>query len=85
MVERIHPYLLCAHEDRGGPHVDIHERPVLARPMSGEVDLLAVPELLAGIDRLGAHLVRSSDEVVDVAPDRLLPRVPEEPLRRRIP
>jgi hypothetical protein len=85
VVDRVHPDLLAADEDRGGPHVDIHQRPVLAGPPGHEVRYSTHPGLPGDAHRLGVQLFRSSDEVVHVAPARLRLRVPEEPFRRRVP
>ena len=84
VIDRVGADYLPTHEDRCGSQVDVHERSVLARAPSHELDL-TIGDPPIDLDGLCVQLTGFGDQVVDVVPERLDLAVAEEILGGRIP
>ena len=85
VVDDIGADLLPADDDRRRPDLDVDERAVLPQALPDEHPFFAEQPLLAELDRVRMEALVVGDQVVDVPSDRLLRRVPEQPLGGRVP
>ena len=85
MVDGVVADLLSVDGDGDGEHLDVDERAVLSLPAREAVEAARARGLRLHPLRVGAQVLASRDQPVEVAPDDLVPAVAEEPLRLRVP
>ena len=85
VVEGERPDRFAVRDHGGGKELDVHDAPVLPRAPGDALHVLAGRHALPELFRLGVQPFRHRHEVVEVLAHGVFRRVPEEPLRGRVP